>query len=460
MSSSSRPSGDGPRSASPPGDLPLTGADCFLRAFDHEVRRMNGASHASQLVLRLGPGFDAEAFRAAVGAAAAAHPILHAPIRRPWGLGAPAYRIGRARPETAPEVRVHDGTGAGAAVPDELQDEMNRRFDGRRGELVRFDVVRHDGGRAGSDLVMTWLHMLFDGAGSEVFLRWLQDCHEGRRQPEELALDDATPSPGMASGLAARERGGRATAWQAKMAEVTRPAARSLAGPLRRVRQRLGYEVITLEGDDAAAATARASAKAGFLTPMLHYLAAALRAHHAVFRARGLDPVSYVVPLPVNMRPKGSEQAIFRTRVSMIWFRVLPEQLDDFDALLALLKQQRREAIKLGLVENGVIAMDYARFAPMRLYARMTRRSMGGELCSFFFAYTGEFADGLPSFFGAEVSNGFHAPAVPPSPGSALAVSTFAGQLNLTHVRQQGVFEPKELGLFREQLLADLLAAD
>ena len=47
--------------------------------------------------------------------------------------------------------------------------------------------------------------------------------------------------------------------------------------------------------------------EAGFLTPMLFYLAATIRAHDAVFRARGSDPVSYVVPLPVNLRPKGSE---------------------------------------------------------------------------------------------------------------------------------------------------------
>jgi hypothetical protein len=448
------------RSTSAPRDLPLTGADCFLRAFDHEVRRMNGASHASQLILRLGPGFDVEAFRAALDAAAAANPILHAPILRPWGVGAPVYRIGRARPETAPRVHVHERAGLPTGIPDEIQDEMNRPFDGRGGELVRFDVMRDDGGRAGSLLAMTWLHMLFDGAGSEVFLRWLQGCHEGERRVEELALDDPTPSPGMTGVLGARERGSRATAWQTRMAELARPPVRSLAGPLRRVPQSLRYELVSLDGEEAEAATARASAKAGFLTPMLHYLAAALRAHHAVFRARGADPVGYLVPLPVNLRPKGSEEAIFRTRVSMIWFRILPEQLDDFDGLLTELKQQRRDAIKLGHVENGVIAMDYARFAPMPLYARMTRRSMGGELCSFFFAFTGEFAGGLPSFFGGRVENGFHAPAVPPSPGSALALSTFAGRLNVTHVHQQGVFEPEELGLLREQLLSDLLSVD
>jgi len=244
------------------------------------------------------------------------------------------------------------------------------------------------------------------------------------------------------------------------MAEVARPATRSLAGPLRRTPQALRYRVTQLGEEESLVVTQRAKEKAGFLTPMLYYLAAALRAHHAVFRARGIDPQSYVVPLPVNMRPKGSTRAIFRTRVSLLWFRVLPEQLADFDALVAVLKAQRREAIQAGHVENGIIAMDYARRAPMRVYTRMARRSMRGELCSFFFAWTGEFATGLTDFFGAAVQDGFHAPAVPPSPGSVLALSSFRGHLNATHVRQEGVFNEHELGVFREQLLRDLLGRD
>ena len=97
---------------------------------------------------------------------------------------------------------------------------------------------------------------------------------------------------------------------------------------------------------------------------MLYYLAAAIRAHDAVFRARGVDARSYVVPLPVNMRPKGGEGALFRTHVSMLWFHVPAEIARDFDALLEALKAQRRDSIKAGLVEAGIAAMDYARFAP------------------------------------------------------------------------------------------------
>src|SRR5512138_3637829 len=91
--------------------LPLTGADGFLRAFDADTRRRNGASHLAQLVLRLGPGFDAEAFRRVLADVAAANPVLHAPIRRAFGVGAPAYRLASARAAGWPAFTLHPTAG-------------------------------------------------------------------------------------------------------------------------------------------------------------------------------------------------------------------------------------------------------------------------------------------------------------------------------------------------------------
>jgi hypothetical protein len=340
-------------------------------------------------------------------------------------------------------------------VPEVFFERLNDRFESRLGELLRFDVVPHEGG---ADVAMTWLHMLFDGAGSEAFVRWLDQRHRGASAAGELpggdGLGDVAP-PAMGAG-----RGRQAQAWQRHMRGLAARPLRSLAGPLRRERQALRYELETYSEEDTAAVVARAQAKAGFLTPMLFYLAAAIRAHDAVFRARGVDPGAYVVPLPVNLRPKGAAGAVFRTHVSMLWFHAPPEAAQDFDGLLELLKAQRRDAIKAGLVEAGVAAMDYARFAPVRLYSHMARRSFRGELCSFFFAWTDQFLPGQGSFLGAPIVNAFHAPSVPTSPGSGAILSIRSGRLNLTHVYQQGVVSEEERGLLRRRLRADLLGHD
>jgi hypothetical protein len=444
----------------PPSSVPLTGADCFLRSFDDEIRRTNAASHVSQLVLRLGPGFDAEGFRKLVEEAARAQPLMRAPVRRQALLGPPVYRTGAAARRPLPPVEIHEAVPHGAGeppVPALFERRLNERRSLRRGELLRFDVVRYANGAAGTDLAVSWLHLLLDGSGSEHFVRWLDECHRGLRNPAELPDPDelvrpAQPLPPM------RERGAAAMEWKRWMDGFSDHPLRSLAGPRRVVRQALRCEVTTLSPAETQRAVASAKRRAGFLTPMLFYLAAAIRAHHAVFRERGVDPGSYVVPLPVNLRPRGAAPAIFRTHVSLLWFQVLPEQVEDLDGLLAELKAQRLRAIKQRFVEKGTCALDFARFAPRRLYAHMSRLALRGELCSFFFAYTGEFIEGLPSFFGAEVRNGYHVAPVVPSPGSCAALSHFRGRLNVTHVFQEGVLSKREREVFRAQLRADLLA--
>ncbi len=436
------------------GRVPLTGADCFLRAFDGAVRRSAGASHASQLVLRLGPGFDAERLRARLARAAEDAPILRAPIRRPFGLGAPVYDLDAARRAPLPRLEVSEDRcqprGSGSpegGIPEAFFRRLNARFAARRGELLCFDVVpRADG--AGTDVALTWLHMLLDGSGSEAFVRWLDG---GGALPGGDGLGDVAP-PAMGGG-----RGRQAQAWRAHMTRLSARPPRSLAGPLRRVRQALRYDLETYTPVETAEVEERAQEKAGFLTPMLYYLAAAIRAHDAVFRARGVDPGSYVVPLPVNLRPKGGEGAMFRTHVSMLWFHVPAELAGDFDALLGALKVQRRDSIKAGLVEAGVAAMDYARYAPAPVYARMARRGFGGELCSFFFAYTDRFLPGMGTFLGAPIENAFHAPSVPPSPGSSVILSIREGRLNLTHVYQEGAIAGPERARLRARLRDDLL---
>jgi len=443
--------------------VPLTGADCFLRAFDAETRRTTGASHLSQLVLRLGPGLDAERLRTTLHEVARANPILRAPIGRRFGVAEPVYRIAQAERCALPRVTVHDeklppGMQApedGVPLPAVFQQRLNESVSARRGELLRADVVRYDGGRQGSDLAFTWLHLLLDGSGSESFVRFLDACGRGERAPDALPDGEwsAQPLPGRSFG----ERGAHARAWQAHVEGLAAHPPRSLAGPLRRTRQALRTPVYTLDRDSTARCVDRAKARAGFLTPVLFYLAAAIRAHHAVFEARGRVPESYVVPLPVNLRPNGSEGALFRTRVSMLWFQVLPEQVRNLDGLVEELKRQRRALVKAGAVENGAAAMDFARFAPSRFYSGMARRNFGGELCSFFFAFTGSFLPNLASFLDAPILNGFHVPSVPASPGSAAILSIREGRLNITHVHQHGVLDDAELALFRDHLVADLI---
>lgn len=456
-------------------DVPLTGADCFLRAFDAECRRTAGAGHLSQLVLRLGPGFDEGCFRATLEAAARTHPILRAPVLRRLGTPFPVYRT--TRPSAAlPPVELHPvgddlpcsgGSSllrAQAPLPAVFTRRINEVLPLERGRLLRVDVApRPDGG---SDLAFTWAHLLFDGLGSERFVAWLAACGEGKRRVEDLSPEEGAGLAGETSRAAAatglRARGARARAWQSHLESLSEPAPRSLAGPLARRPQALRYDVLALREEASTRILARAGDKAGPLTPALFPLAASIRAHAAVFGARGQAPGSFVVPVVANARPKGAEgasQAIFRTQVSLLWLRARREETHDLDGLIRLLKAQRLAFVRSGRLEDGLAALDLARLAPKRLYAHLVRRTFGGELASFFFAYTGELLPGSTHFFGAGIESGFHVPGVPASPGSALVFSLREGRLSVTHAWQDGTIDAGERRLLRQQLLEDLVGA-
>ncbi len=186
--------------------VPLTGADCFLRAFDSETLRWNGASHLSQLVLRLGPGFDLDRFRRVLVDVVGANPILRAPIRRDWGLAPPSYRLDRAERAAAPRVEIHEADAP--ELPALFARRLNETRSARRGELLRVDVVRRDEGRVGTDLAFTWLHMLFDGHGSERFVAFLEACGAGTCGPADVPKADAPRSStgNPAAGEPARAR--------------------------------------------------------------------------------------------------------------------------------------------------------------------------------------------------------------------------------------------------------------
>lgn len=447
-----------------PRRLPLTGADCFLRAFDWQTRRYTGASHLAHVVLRLGPGFDRDHFETVWHEIARACRIVRAPVRRPL-LGAPVYRLDLA--EAAPMPAIHDHPATAArddhGTPRIFFDRLNERFAIRRGELLSADIVPRADGSGGTDIGLTWAHMLMDGAGCENFVAHLSAVAAGERHPQALPPDEWRPDAGLTAATAGesfRQRGDRAMAWQSHLQSFEALPPRSPAGPLRRVPQQLDYAADTLSIEETKQVLENAKQYAGFLTPMLFHLAVTIRAHAAVMRARGAEPESYIVPLPVNGRPKGAEGALFRTRVSMLWFQVTPEDAATLPGLIAELKKQRHAMIKSGAVENGLVAMDMARYAPAPVYARMARRGFGGELCSFFFAYTAEFAPGVDELCGAPIENAHHSPSVPASPGSGVFVSLRGDRLNVVHVRQRDAFSDEERTLLADAMRRGLLTPD
>lgn len=439
--------------------VPLTGAGCFLRTIDRETRRFNDASHLSQLVLRLGGTVDSDRFRKFVRELFRNVPRLSAPIRRPYGIGYPSYCVPRDGTSRANVIKVHRGSdpSSGPSVPVPVTNRLNSILDLGQGQLVAVDLVRSD---EEAVVALSWAHMLFDGYGIEVFVDRLAEVLEqwnrtGQFSARPFRSDVPNPLNELVEEYSWAERLNITRDWSDYITSLTDGAPASLSGPLKEEEQNLKVDVNVYDPDRTETIKNRATDLAGHMRPMMFYLAVTMRAHFEVLKSRDRSVPPLLVPVAVNMRG-GTDDPLFGTQVSFLWFRATSEDLSSLEGLVDHLKDQRLEMIKHDLHEKTAVALETVKYCPTWIYRRLIRDPFEGEMASFFFSYTGEFLPDVTELFGREVKLGLHTPGVPPSPGSSLIVSLHRGRLTLSHVHQEGLLTAGEKTLFLDRLESDL----
>lgn len=437
--------------------IPLTGADHFHMTLERESRRFFDASHRAQLILRMGPGFEQGLFREVAQKLYRNIPFLHASIRPRWGgLFGPSVYHASGSPRTAPihehKIKVPGRDTTSRGVPQTIRNLLNAGpLDLQHDPLIRFDLI---GSGDETLLVITWLFLLFDGQGMINFTRLLSQTAADTEGPIPLEDSDELRSPIDLPAPLERLRIQRS--WADTMKEHSTPEPASLAGPIRPLQKQLDYDVHRFRPGETELFDQLARSEAGVISPMLFYLAITVRAHHRVFKQRSSVPPQYLIPVAVDLRRGTDQNPTFRNHVSFLWFEVEPAKLDDRQEVINTLKDQKRSQIQNGFPRKMAIAMENNRFLPTQITRRMMRSQTGGELCSFFFAYTGELFCDIPELCGGEILDGFPTAGVPPSPGSSFVWSLVHGQLNLTHLYQQGVVPPDERDLMLDQIHEEL----
>ena len=283
--------------------------------------------------------------------------------------------------------------------------------------------------------------MLFDGAGSERFVRWLDEVGRGARAASELPEESRRA---RLRGAGAQARGEQALRWRARMNSFAARSPRSLAGPLARTRQRLGLRARDVQRRrDGADRRARASSSRASSRPMLFYLAASVRAHHAVFARARRRPAQLRGAAAGEPARQGRSRARSSARASRCsGSRSSPSSCDDFERLLARAEgAAARRRSRTGWSRRAPPRWTSRAGCRSRVYARMARRAFGGELCSFFFAYTDEFLPGMTTLSSARRSGTPSTRRRCRRRRAASAIFSLRdGRLNFTHVRQAGVF--------------------
>jgi hypothetical protein len=410
------------------------GCDTLMLGFDYELRRRGFAGNSCQIVLELSTAIDPGRLEKRLAELAREHPILYSRPARGLNLK-PCWKPTRA----TPVVRVHtDG-------PDLRLELFNEPLDIHRGELFRFDL-------SGRMLTLTWAHALMDAKSAEYFLA----LAGGDNTPElNLTEDWYTKRAALASGWRARGR----QAWREldRLDQFRNALPVSLATRRQPVTPRMKYQAVALSREDSARVRAHAGRLCGFLGETNFHLAATLLELHRLHERTGCPSASYVLPIPIGLRPKGERAPLFSNQITMMLHQFLPAQLANLEEAVTAVKTKNAAYLRDEHINPGIALAQMFRCLPLPLYMRLIKHELRGEICSLFFGETAAVDSALQNFLGATIETFVHVPAVTVPPGIGVVFYCFGDQLQFTFVHADGTLTDDEAGEFTARLRERLL---
>jgi hypothetical protein len=403
-----------------------------MLGFDYELRRRGFAGNSCQIILELDARIDPGRLEERLSALARQHPILRS---RPAGVLKPRWKP----TGTMPRVRVQarrDG------LPHHL---FNEPLDIHHGELVRFDLMDRT-------VIFTWSHALMDAKSAEYFLALVGANH---LSCPAAACDWYAERSGRAGGLGARGR----QAWREleRIEQFKSALPVSLATQRRPRRGMMKYRVAAFSAAEAARIRAHGSRMCGLLGDTNFHLAATMVELHRLHQRAGCASASYVLPVPVGLRPKGTRAPLFSNQVTMVLHQFLPDQLSGMEQAIAAVKTSHADYLRGNYLDAGITLAQLFRALPLPLYMRILRHELRGEICSLFFGDTGTVDPALERFLDARIERFAHVPAVTVPPGAGVVFYRFGGRLLFTLVYAEDTLTDDEAIGFVERLRDRLL---
>lgn len=419
------------------GDTPLNGSDYLMLGFDYELRRNGYAGNLCQIMLELDRAVSPDALRQRLFELVKRHPIL---ASRPGGWFNPKWK---AVPSVAfvPSVRVH---GDQPGLRERLCDTPLIQ---KRGELFRFDLIERNAGSM--DVVFTWTHALMDAPSAEHFLAVV-----GRAELSPPATSPPPPRPRKPL----KERFQLARKNVNQLSDFCKAAPCTVGVRFPQAQRVQRYRVEKFSAEETARIRANGVKLCGALGDAQFHAAVAIAELHRLHQRVGKPSPSYVLPVPVSLRPKGTVEPVFSNQIAMLMVQFLPEQLDTTAATVATLKPQLAQALRDRRIEAGVAITELSRGLPFPLYLYILKHhGLRGEICSFFYGDVANVSPLLTTFLGATITDFTHVGATTPSPGIGAIFYYFGGKMRVTVFHLETHFSAREAAEFAANLRTRLL---
>ncbi|MFO1487278.1 MAG: hypothetical protein U1F65_02260 [Verrucomicrobiota bacterium] len=420
-----------------PATFSLTGCDNLMHSFDYELRRSGYAGNACQVVLELSAPISADALRKRVAELVGKYPILTAHV---GGMFVPQWKLASGQP-VMPQVRTHREA---AGLREQISNEPLAMS---RGELFRFDLVERADGRM--NVIFTWSHALMDANSAEHFLAVV-----GR---EDVPLPNVERVLPVRKPLTFKERMLIIRKQVGMMDEICKNPPRTVGVRRPEARKGLVYRVEKFTAEETQRIRSNGAKLCGVLSDAQFHAASSIMELHQLHERVGKASPSYVLPVPVGLRPKGNVEPLFTNQVTMLMLQFLPAHLTSIKDAVAALKAQTEKGIRSGLVDSGVVLLETFRFMPKPVFLMFLKHGLRGEVCSLFYGNTAAVSPLVTTFLGATVEDFTHVAAITPSPGVGVIFYYFRGMMRLTVLHLEQHFSTAEIDGFAAGLRARLL---
>ena len=382
-----------------------------------------GASNNTALVVELDGPLEPERIQRSLARLLDGCPWPASRLRRPFPWGRLHWAAGPRATLTPPPVR-HRTAATRPDLQRLLEADLDTAIDPRREPPLRFLTIDRgpDSARASGILVMTWFHPLMDPRGGQNLLVHLSDLdNPAGRSPGSGEAPSFEP-PRDSRPL--RERGRQARRSLEYMRTLA-PVPPVSPGSRLRVPGRVRFRQERFVERDPAAGRTRATREISWR------LAIVGKAMAEVGRRHGLADAPFLLPISVDLRPRGEPGATFGNRLAFHFARFRPSETVDVSALARHLRRQMADAVRDGQIEANAVAMEFLHYRPLSMMLRALPWTSGGEIFSFNCADLTDFPPRLDRCFGRRVVNAYHVPAVLPRPGIGVFFNRCAGWNNL-----------------------------
>lgn len=154
----------------------------------------------------------------------------------------------------------------------------------------------------------------------------------------------------------------------------------------------------------------------------------------------------FLVPISVDLRPKGEPGATFGNMLAFHFARFRPSDTGDVPELARALRRQMTDALRDGQIDANAVAMEFLAYRPLSVMLRDLPGIATRETFSFNCADLMEFPASPETLFGRRVVNAYHAPSVLPRPGIGVFFNRCGLRTNLVVSWIDGVVTEDEVG--------------